>query len=1125
MQTLTAVHDSQQLLYKAPFGAVRCGEEIKLRLKILGPVEGVACQVCLREGEKQEVYLPMEPMVPKGEETWYEASWTMQSTPGLQWYFFRIISGSEIYYYGNNAGGLGGEGQLMNSKPIAYQITVYREAIVPSWYKEGIVYQIYVDRFYNGMPHGQILHPKKNSFIHGNWDDAPFYVKDQEGRILRWTFFGGNLQGIIAKLPYLEELGVTILYLNPIFLAPSNHKYDTADYHAIDPMYGDEDTLTCLVQAAGKCGISIILDGVFAHVGSDSLYFNRYGNHKGIGAYQSETSPFSSWFEKGDSGEGFRYWWGVEDLPKVRAMEDSYRAFLFGGKNSVIDHWMSHGIKGWRLDVADELPDEFLQELRQAVKEKDPESVLIGEVWEDASNKVSYGKRRRYFSGDALDGVTNYPWRAILLDFLLGKTSARDAGLRLMSLFENYPPENFRASLNLIGSHDRMRILTVLGEAPPPESISEEEKAYYRLDAEKREKAMKRLQLLTLLQMTFPGVPCLYYGDEAGLEGYDDPYNRGTYPWDREDKTLLAWYQKVLRLRQAYPIIHQGVWRPFNQGNEVLGIRIQHEGEELLVFINRSVQESVPVQFELPGEYLWDLLAGEKVPIEERPKYSNEKAHSSSLALPPLSGRLLYSLKNNPYRPMKRACGILLHPTSLPSPWGIGDLGEPAEQFLDFLAASGHHLWQLLPLNPTGPGNSPYSSGSVFAGNWLLISVEKLMKQGLLEAEELKMAMTEYPADPSDQVDFDRAAQQKQPLLSSACKRFYERRGEEQDDFLAFLAENRFWLEDHVRYQTHQAHSQWSCREQEGMAYHRFLQYVFFSQWAALKEYANRRSIQIIGDMPFYTAAEGADVMAHPEWFKLTADGRPSAVSGVPPDCFNPEGQLWGTPVYHWRNMKHDGFIWWIERLRHMLRLYDRIRVDHFRGFEAFWEVPVEATTAAEGRWLQGPGLQLFHALQEALGTLPLIAEDLGYITPEVHNLRNLLGYPGMKVYQFDALKECINSDDMQQNVFYSGTHDNETLLEWMLKNRGSASCSPECLRTAAWTILQEIYDDSANWVIIPLQDMLGLGREARMNRPGTNHDNWRWRLKTQALTDELSLKMRNMAAASNRDSKERDGR
>lgn len=1117
MQTLTAVHDSHQLLYKTPFGAVRCGEKIKLRLKILGPREGVVCQVCLREGEKQEVFLPMESVDPKDEETWHEVFCTMPVAPGLQWYYFRILSGTEIYYYGNNSGGLGGEGQLMNSKPPAYQITVYREARVPSWYKEGIMYQIYVDRFYNGLPHGQILHPKKNSLIHGNWDDTPFYIKDQEGRILRWTFFGGNLQGIIAKLPYLEGLGVTILYLNPIFEAPSNHKYDTSDYHSIDPMYGDEDALDCLVQEAGKCGISILLDGVFAHVGSDSLYFNRYGNHQGTGAFQSETSPFYSWFEKDDSGKGFRYWWGVEDLPKVRAMEDTYRAFVFGGKDSVIDHWMSHGIKGWRLDVADELPDEFIQELRQAVKEKDPESVLIGEVWEDASHKVSYGKLRQYFSGEGLDGVTNYPWRATLLDFLLGKTSAQDAGHRLMSLFENYPPENFRASMNLIGSHDRMRILTILGEAPPAEGLSEEEKASYRLGAEKRDQAMKRLQLLTLLQMTFPGVPCLYYGDEAGLEGYDDPYNRGTYPWDREDQRLLAWYQKVLRLRQEYPILHQGAWRPFYQGNEVLGIRIQHDGEEMLVLMNRSVQESVPVQFDLAGEFLWDLLAGEKVPVEEKPKNRDEKAHCLSLTLPPLTGRLFYCQSQNPYRPIERSCGILLHPTSLPSPWGIGDLGEPAEIFLDFLAASGHRLWQLLPLNPTGPGHSPYSSGSVFAGNWLLISVEKLVKQGLLEAEELRRAMIEDPADPLDRADFDRAEQQKRPLLSSACQRFYQQRGEEKVDFLKFLEENRFWLEDYVRYQTRLEHSLWSCREQEGLAFHRFLQYVFFSQWAALKEYANRRSLQIIGDMPFYTAAEGSDVTAHPEWFKLAADGRPLAVSGVPPDCFNPEGQLWGMPVYHWRNMKQDGFIWWKERLRHMLRLYDRIRVDHFRGFEAFWEVPAEATAASEGRWLKGPGLQLFQALQEALGTLPLIAEDLGHITPEVHNLRNILGFPGTKVYQFNALKGCTDAEAMHQNVFYSGTHDNETLLEWILKNRGPADCSPEGLRSSAWTILQEIYDSSAAWVMIPMQDLLCLGQEARMNRPGTPVGNWLWRLKPQDLTEELSMQMRRMAFASHR--------
>lgn len=1114
------LHDSHRILYREPFGAARCGEEVRLRLKITSPA-AADCQVCLQEGEKQEIRLPMERMECHGEDCWFEAICTMPLEPGLLWYYFLIASGKDTYYYGNDASQLGGKGKLYNERPPAYQITVYREATAPAWYKEGIMYQIYVDRFYNGMPCGQILHPKKNSLIHGNWADAPFYVKDAQGRVLRWTFFGGNLQGVIEKLPYLEALGITMLYLNPIFESPSNHKYDTGDYHSIDPMYGDEEILARLVREAGECGISIILDGVFAHTGSDSIYFNRYGNYPGTGAYRSEASPFFSWYEKQEGEQQFKYWWGVEDLPKVRVMEDSYRAFLFGDQNSVIRHWMKHGIKGWRLDVADELPDEFIQELRKAVKENDPESVLIGEVWEDASNKVSYGVRRRYLLGDELDGVTNYPFRTVMLNFLLGKTSAEEARRRLMSLFENYPPETFRASMNLIGSHDRIRILTILGEAPPSESLSEDEKAFWRFDEKERDKAVKRLRLLTLLQMTFPGVPCIYYGDEAGLEGYEDPYNRGTYPWGREDRALISWYQRLLRLRQEYPVIYEGTWCPWAEGTNVLGFRIHHPEEELLVVINVSSKACVPVRLALQGENLLDLLEGTRLSVGRTTDEPSGTAFEYSEALQPLSGRIFYSLKQNPYPTMERACGILLHPTSLPSPWKIGDIGEPAERFIDFLAAAGHRLWQLLPLNPTGGGNSPYDSGAVFAGNWLLISLEKLQEQGLLEMEELEAVKEKDQRFLQNQTDYPGAERQKMPLLYKAFRRFKEQHGEEGDAYRAFLAEHAYWLEDHVRHQMTSERELWHGEPREGPGFHRFLQFIFFSQWAALKAYAHPRGIQIIGDMPFYSAASGADVIGHPRCFKLDAEGRPLAVSGVPADSFSPEGQLWGTPVYHWRNLKKAGFSWWIQRMRHMQTLYDVIRMDHFRGFEAFWEVAPGAETAAEGRWLKGPGQQLFRAMKQALGALPLIAEDLGHITPEVHNLRNILGIPGMRVHQTSPIRVDEPAENIEHCVYYSGTHDHETLKEWVSKSREGDWNDPETLHSAVWEVLHDIYESKAPWVIFPLQDILGLGAEARMNRPGFAEGNWLWRLSPYALTGALAEQLRVTAEASGRIRKE----
>lgn len=1120
MLNITVLHDSYQTIYREPFGAARCGDQVRLRLKITGPAVA-DCQVCLRVGEKQEIRLPMARMDLQGDALWFEVVCTMPEEPGLVWYYFVFASGKEIHYYGNNASQLGGVGALYIEKPPVYQITVYREVMAPSWYKEGIMYQIYVDRFCNGLPCGQILHPKKNSLIHGNWNDPPFYVKDAQGRVLRWTFFGGNLQGIIEKLPYLEALGITILYLNPIFESPSNHKYDTGDYHTVDPMYGDEEILARLVRESGKCGISIILDGVFAHTGSDSIYFNRYGNYPGTGAYRSEASPYFSWYEKEEGGQRFKYWWGVEDLPKVRVMEDSYRAFIFGDPNSVIRHWMKLGVKGWRLDVADELPDEFLKELRKAVKNNDSESVLIGEVWEDASNKISYGIQRKYLLGDALDGVTNYPFRSVMLNFLLGKAFAEEACRKLMSLLENYPPENLRASMNLIGSHDRIRILTILGEAPPSGSLSEEEKAFWRLGKTEKEKAVKRLRLLTLLQMTLPGVPCIYYGDEAGLEGYEDPYNRGTYPWGREDSALIDWYQRMLKLRHEYPVIFEGTWRPWADGTDVLGVKIHQSEEEMLIMINRNVKENAPVRFELKGDYLLDLLEGKSLPAKQMSDKQTETDYEYTMTLEPLSAKLFYSLKQNPYQTMERACGILLHPTSLPSPWKIGDIGEPAERFVDFLAASGHRLWQLLPLNPTGQGYSPYDSGAVFAGNWLLISLEKLQKQGLLEAEELEAAMDQGRPLRQDQADYPGAEQQKLPLLIKAYRRFREQHGEESDAYRAFLADHVYWLEDYIQHPMTQEMDLWHGEPQEGPGFRRFLQFIFFSQWAELKAYANHRQVRIIGDMPFYSAAGGADVSAHPQWFKLDAEGRPLAVSGVPADSFNPEGQRWGTPVYHWANQKMDGFSWWIQRMHHMQTLYDVIRIDHFRGFEAFWEVMPGAGTAVEGRWLKGPGQQLFQTMKKVLGPLPLIAEDLGFITPEVYNLRNIMGIPGTRVHQTNPIREDEPAENLDRCVYYSGTHDHETLQEWVSKNWKGDRKDPDTLRFAVWEVLREIYESQAPWVIFPLQDILGLGAEARMNRPGLAEGNWLWRLGSDVLTGELAEQLRRTAEACRRFRKE----
>jgi 4-alpha-glucanotransferase len=1180
---LSAYHDSQDLRYRAPFGARRCGDKVTLRLMVGSDAPVDECFVRLETGGGKV----LQPMLPVHREdlsslsrefsigTIFEATVLLPQEPGLVWYTFEMKAGGKTYRYHNNSERLGGEGMLSGKEGLPYQITVYRPSIVPSWFKKEVMYQIYVDRFFNGNPGGAVLNPKKKALLHAHWDDTPFYVRDEKGRVRRWTFFGGNLEGVIAKLPYLEELGIGIIYLNPIFEAASNHKYDTGDYLKIDPMYGDLSTFVRLIREAEKRGISVILDGVFSHTGADSRYFNKYGHYPELGAYQAEISPYYSWYKLSRPGGEYESWWGEEDLPNVNELDPSYMDFILGREHGVARFWLNKGAKGWRLDVADELPDEFIKRLRLAVKETDPEAVLIGEVWEDASNKVSYGKRREYLFGDELDSAMNYPLREALLKYVLGMWSAKGAVTRIMSLYENYPPENFKASMNLIGSHDRARILTLLGDAPPEESLTSAEREDFRLSRPARKKAVKRLKLLSLLQMTLPGVPCIYYGDEAGLEGYSDPYNRGTYPWGREDKALLDWHKKLVWLRKDYDVIREGDFDPFSIGDDVLGFRTRTAREEIIVCANRNrfedIQIGLPVRVPGAGSHrpsdgvtdvkgsepsggragilVLELLSGEKVTPDSQVIRSTLK---------PLEGKVFYILHRES-RPAttpfsERSCGILLHVTSLPSRWGIGDMGKDAYRFVDFLAESGQRLWQILPLNPVGPGNSPYRSPSAMAGNPLLISPDLMLEEGLLTQEEVRKELGRLSARYRNprRVDYPLVREVKERLFRQAWERFREERGTNAGikadrpalaSFRAFMRKNRSWLSDCCLFTALKERygglswTKWEAgaamRDPETLARLRrqlskevhfgcFLQYIFFRQWMRLRDYANSKGVRIIGDIPIYADADSTDTWASRRLFKLDELGNPEAVAGVPPDYFSETGQLWGNPVYNWREMEKDGYSWWKKRIRQALTLCDYVRLDHFRGFEAFWEVPASEATAEKGRWLKGPGKRFFEALKAEFGELPFIAEDLGFITPGVRNLKNILGLPGMRIYQFEesASDEAhvrghpIRLTDTEC-VYYSGTHDNDTLMGWY--GRGAADLSSAAREKLARRILQRIYESDAKWVIIPLQDILGLGSDARMNTPGTVDDNWTWRMEAGDLTPERAKWLRMTAVETGR--------
>jgi 4-alpha-glucanotransferase len=492
-----------------------------------------------------------------------------------------------------------------------------------------------------------------------------------------------------------------------------------------------------------------------------------------------------------------------------------------------------------------------------------------------------------------------------------------------------------------------------------------------------------------------------------------------------------------------------------------------------------------------------------------------------------------------------RASGILLHPTSLPGRFGIGDLGPEAYKFLDFLAAAGQRIWQVLPLGPTGYGDSPYQLFSAFAGNPLLISLEMLADEGLLTAGELAQA----PEFPADQVDYGRVIRFKMPLLRAAYKRF-----ESSAEFDSFRNENAAWLDDFSLFMAlKEAHggeaiwsrwepqiaarqpaalAEWRARLAEDIAALQFTQYLFFRQWRALHDYARDRGIQIMGDLPIYVAHDSADVWANPRLFQLDEQGDPAVMSGVPPDYFSATGQLWGNPIYRWDRMAEAGFPWWIDRLRASLALVDIIRVDHFRGIEAYWEVPAGETTAQNGRWVKGPGAALFEALQNALGELPIVAENLGVITPEVEAIRTQFGFPGMAILQFAFGKDPQAPDFKPHNyprdrVAYTGTHDNDTTAGWWSsEGAGDSTRTPEDVRQEReftrkylatdgremhWVFIRTLMASVANTVLFPLQDVLGLGSEARMNTPAVPSGNWRWRYRAGMLTPEIGARLKEL--------------
>ena len=595
------VFDSRSESCKKPYGAVPCGTAVSYTVRPLRREGWSRCVlVTQREFSGQTAELELPCTGQDGDRNRFSGIFPAPAEPELVWYWFRLFreDGSSILL--DRSGYHGGENVQ------SWQLTVYEESSTPAWFGCGVVYQIFPDRFCRlelPDPAGMV----GSRTIHENWSNLPDWRPDAQGEVRNCDFFGGSLQGILSKLDDLADFGVTVLYLNPVFESASNHRYNTADYRAIDPMLGTEDDFHQLCQEAKRRGIRVILDGVFNHTGSQSRYFNADGFYSDTGAAQSPDSPYYHWYSFHPWPADYDAWWGIRTLPAVREDAPDYRDFIIRGQDSVVRHWLRAGASGWRLDVADELPDDFIGEIRTAMEETAPDSFLLGEVWEDATTKIAYSMRRRYLLGQELHGVMNYPFRTALIAYLLGG-DADEFRETLESLRENYPPHAFYSLMNFLSTHDTPRILTVLGADHVPGS--KEERAVFRLSPARRQLGLKRLRLAALVLFTFPGAPTVYYGDEAGMEGWEDPFNRAGYPWGQEDSELKSFFSKLAHLRREQPALQTGQlhWR-WTAGSLLVFAR-ELDGQLLTTVVNAA---DSPQTLTLPwfGDTAHDLLSSE----------------------------------------------------------------------------------------------------------------------------------------------------------------------------------------------------------------------------------------------------------------------------------------------------------------------------------------------------------------------------------------------------------------------------------------------------------------------------------------------------------------------------------
>lgn len=570
--------NSRKIECKSPYGAVKCGEKLSLHFPIASWVSVDKLFVFIRLGD---VSTPVEMRFEKSENGFsvYTADYVFDAA-GIYYYRFEMRNRDGVWYYGR---GENGESVCGENLP-EWQLTVYKSTYkTPDFAKGNIIYHIFVDRFNRADG----VKTKRKYRLHESFSESPEVVS-ADGKYYADDFFGGNFNGIREKLDYLEELGVGIIYLSPIFKAYSNHRYDTGDYLKVDELLGTEDDFKRLLDAAHEKGMKVILDGVFNHSGADSLYFNKFGTYDSLGAYQSKSSPYYDWYYFKKFPDEYACWWGCDNVPDLNKSNKDYRALVFG-KNGVVEKWQKLGADGWRLDVVDELPIDFVNLLIKKIKSVNKDALVIGEVWEDASTKVSYGELRPYLLGDQLDGTMNYPFMNAIIAYV------RDGDEKffkdtVQSILENYPKETVYCLMNSLGTHDTVRIINALSDVRA-HGWSKTHKLGYKLPDSEYEKAKKKLYLASVLQFTLPGIPSIFYGDEAGLQGFDDPINRRPYPWGSEDKEILAHYKKLGRIRRENRAVFSGGFNMRDENGLVAYERASGD-DEILIAVNAGADDT-----------------------------------------------------------------------------------------------------------------------------------------------------------------------------------------------------------------------------------------------------------------------------------------------------------------------------------------------------------------------------------------------------------------------------------------------------------------------------------------------------------------------------------------------------